>query len=70
MTTRRPCAQVLRVTLVDTPGYGDKLDSERAVSPIHEYAISRMRNRLRAERSVRGADPIDTKADYQLGSVI
>ena len=68
MTTRRPCAQVLRVTLVDTPGYGDKLDSERAVSPIHEYAISRMRNRLRAERSVRGADPIDTKAhpDEQL----
>ena len=68
MTTRWPCAQVLRVTLVDTPGYGDKLDSERAVSPIHEYAISRMRNRLRAERSVRGADPIDTKAhpDEQL----
>ena len=66
MTTRRPCAQVLRVTLVDTPGYGDKLDSARtparAVHLIFNHALRCLRRKLAGEQSVRGSDPLDAKA--------
>ena len=66
MTTRRPFAQVLRVTLVDTPGYGDKLDSARtparAVHLIFNHALRCLRRKLAGEQSVRGSDPLDAKA--------
>lgn len=45
----------LHVTLVDTPGYGDRLDNKRAVRPICRYARDSLRRQFDVERSPRGS---------------
>jgi len=54
---------VLRVRIIDTPGYGDRLDNKRAVAPIVDYAHDALRRQYARERSASGGF---TSAEQQL----
>jgi septin family protein len=59
---------LLRVRIVDTPGYGDRLDNKRALGPIASYARTALGRQYARER----AALVDTRghADQQLHALL